>query len=227
MKRGSNWKTGLLLCWLTVCGWLVSAPFPATAQSQTSTQASPQASTQASTPAVTSSLGANTNAPTNSADYERLPFMQQSPAESSSEAPSAGGLLLRTFGALLLVLGLLVAAAWGLRRFGGGTLAGGSREDVDLSVLATLPLGERRSVSAVRFGDQLLLLGATAQTVTLLAKTTRPVPVTAAAQPRMRSVAELLAEDAPPHPVPPNFERALLLAKEQLAEASDEEFTEE
>lgn len=153
--------------------------------------------------------------------------MQQSPAESSSEAPSAGGLLLRTFGALLLVLGLLVAAAWGLRRFGRGTLAGGSGENVDLSVIATLPLGERRSVSAVRFGDQLLLLGATAQTVTLLAKTARPAPVTPAAQPRMRSVAELLAEDELPHPVPPNFERALLLAKEQLDVVSDEEFTEQ
>lgn len=217
MRRGGNWITGLLLCWLAITGWLVSAPLPATAQSPRTPSST--------TPVPTQSSGANTNAPTNPVDYERLPFMKQGPAESSSEAPSAGGLLLRTFGALLLVLGLLVAAAWGLRRFGGGRFAGGPAAEVDLAVIATLPLGERRSVSAVRFGDQVLLLGATAQTVTLLAKSARPVVEPPSAQPRMRSVAELLAEDATSQPVSPNFERALLLAKERLATDAAEELT--
>jgi flagellar protein FliO/FliZ len=153
--------------------------------------------------------------------------MKQGPAESSSEAPSAGGLLLRTLGALLLILGLLVAAAWSLRRFGGGRLAKQDPAELELAVLTTLPLGERRSISAVRFGDQLLLLGATAQTVTLLAKTARSLPAAAAAPPRMRSVAELLADDEPRETVQPNFERALLLAKEQLGRSSHEEFSAE
>jgi flagellar biosynthetic protein FliO len=182
MKGRGGWLAGSLSIVLAVSGWLTAAALPLLAEPPT---AAPAASPVEQTRPV---------------DYERLPFMKQSAAETGTEAPSTGGLLLRTLGALCLILGLLIAATWGLRRFGGTQFGGAPPEACELAVLATLPLGERRSVTAVRFGDQLLLLGATAQSVTLLAQTDRPAR---SAPPRMRSVAELLAEDVGPEEAGP------------------------
>jgi flagellar biosynthetic protein FliO len=97
-------------------------------------------------------------------------------------------LLLRTLGALLLIVGLIVAATWGLRRVGKGRL-GRCGEDVpELSVLSTVGLGDRRSLAVVRFGERTLLLGSTAQAITLLAEE-HPGDFSA---PPARSVADLL-----------------------------------
>jgi flagellar biosynthetic protein FliO len=144
---------------------------------------------------------------------ERLPFMEQTHNENEAEAPSAAGLLARTFGALLLIVGLLAALAWGLRRFGGAQLGREAEDAPELAVLATISLGDRRSLSAVRFGDRLLLLGSTAQAITLLAaqgRRPRHLP------PPRRSVAELLAADEPRA-----FEQALNRASERLEERAD------
>lgn len=145
--------------------------------------------------------------------YERLPFMAQ-PTESAMEtAPSAGGLLLRTLGALLLIVGLIVATAWGLRRLGGTAFSGADNRTVELTLVGTLSLGDRRQLSAVRFGDRMLLIGSTAQAITLLAaRDERPPSYT----PPMRSVADLLAEDQAPAPEHANFARALARADERL-----------
>jgi flagellar biosynthetic protein FliO len=134
--------------------------------------------------------------------------MEQTQIESGTEAPSTAGLFVRTLGALLLIVGLIVAVAWGLRRFGGAHFGVPSEEAPELAVLATVSLGDRRALSAVRFGDRLLLVGSTAQAITLLAtRVCPPRNVT----PRMRSVADLLREDEPP-----SFEQALSLADERL-----------
>lgn len=146
-------------------------------------------------------------------NYERLPFMAQPPETAGEAAPSAGGLLLRTVGALFLIVGLIVATAWGLRRLGGSALGGADNHAVELTLVGTLSLGERRQLSAVRFGDRLLLIGSTAQAITLLAAhEERPLSYI----PPMRSVADLLAEDQPHQPARANFERALALADERL-----------
>ena len=132
---------------------------------------------------------------TQPAEDERLPFMPPERDESAAAAPSAGVLLLRTLGALFLVVGMLVAGAWGLRKLGGAHFGKPAEDAPDLAVLATISLGERRSLTAVRFGERLLLVGSTAQTVTLLASERRaPRNVT---PPRMRSVADLLQDDEP------------------------------
>jgi flagellar biosynthetic protein FliO len=139
--------------------------------------------------------------------------MEQTRGEDEAQAPSAAGLLVRTLGALCLIIGLIAAAAWGLRRFGGAQFSGPSEDAPELTVLATLSLGNQRSLSAVRFGDRLLLIGSTAQAITLLAaKERRPDW----AAPPMRSVADLLAEDEP-H----NFEQALSLADQQAERRAD------
>jgi flagellar biosynthetic protein FliO len=123
---------------------------------------------------------------------ERLPFMAGNESDSHEQAPSATGLLLRTLGALLLIVGLIVAAAWGMRRFGGARFGAPTENAPPLVVLNSLSLGERRSLTIVRFGDRTLLLGSTAHTVTLLAEADADEPA-----PEPRSVAEILNDDQP------------------------------
>jgi len=57
--------------------------------------------------------------PATNENSDRLPFMADTDRESHEAAPSTTGLMLRTLGALLLIIGLIVAAAWGMKRFGG------------------------------------------------------------------------------------------------------------
>lgn len=123
-------------------------------------------------------------------EAERLPFTLDEAKGASVEAPSASGLLLRTLGALLLIVGLIVGAGWGLRRFGGARFGAARKEAPELTVLSSVSLGNRRSLAIVRFGERNLLIGTTGEAVTLLAteevlggETHAPVP---------RSVADLL-----------------------------------
>jgi flagellar biosynthetic protein FliO len=105
-------------------------------------------------------------------NYEQLPFMTERNRERETigaEAPSVAGLLVRTLGALLLIVGLIGAAAWGLRKFGGARFAQTTTGALALEVLSTVSLGERRSLSVVRFGDATLLIGSSPQNITLLA----------------------------------------------------------
>jgi flagellar biogenesis protein FliO len=99
---------------------------------------------------------------------ERLAFMAADDG-GEREAPSSGGLALRALGALLLILGLIVAAGFGLRKLGASRLAGGDREAARLAVLSAVSLGDRRTLSVVRFGGRTLLVGSTPHSVNLLA----------------------------------------------------------
>lgn len=138
---------------------------------------------------------------------DRLPFMTQSGSEAGAEAPSTGGLLVRTLGALLLIMGLIAAAAWGMRRFGGARFGAPSADAPELAVLTTISLGDKRSLAAVRFGERLLLIGSTAQSITLLATDeARPVWNVQA-----RSVADLLEDGETP-----SFEQSLVRAGQRI-----------
>ena len=68
---------------------------------------------------------------------------------------------------LLLVLALIPAALWGIKRLQAFRPAGATRE---MEVKAQLALGARERVVLVRVGDRTLVLGVTAQQVTLLAE---------------------------------------------------------
>lgn len=142
---------------------------------------------------------------------DRLPFMANSDRDSHEPPPSAMGLLLRTLGALFLIVGLIVAAAWGMKRFGGARFGTPQENAPPLAVLNSLSLGDRRSLTIVRFGDRTLLLGSTAQTVTLLAE-----DVTEDLTPPARSVADILNEESPMA-----FSQALLNATEKLDPQSE------
>jgi flagellar biosynthetic protein FliO len=111
----------------------------------------------------------------------------------AAEAPSAVGLLFRTVGALLLIVGLILAAAWGMRRFSGGRFMNKDGDAPQLAVLSTVPLGDRRSLSVVRFGERTLLLGSTQQAITLLASDSQDEDLHAGVV--RRSVADLLDDD--------------------------------
>lgn len=136
---------------------------------------------------------------------DRIPFMTREETATATEVPSATGLLARTVGALLLVLGLIIAASFVVRRVGGSWFGPALEEAGELSVLAVVSLGDKRTLTAVRFGEQLLLIGTTAQSMMLLASRDR--------QPPLRSVAELLQDPSEPF----SFEQELTWSGQRLS----------
>ncbi|NDY42713.1 flagellar biosynthetic protein FliO [Dissulfurirhabdus thermomarina] len=83
------------------------------------------------------------------------------------------GMVLRMIGALGVILGLLGAAAWGLRRWGG--LLQGGRQDL-VEVLATRMVLPKKFVCVVRVAEKVLVLGASEQGLRLLDTLEGPVP---------------------------------------------------
>jgi len=127
-------------------------------------------------------------------ENERLSFMRSEEGQDK-EAPTSGGLFLKTLGAMMLIVGLVFFGAWTLKKFGFGS--GGSAnagESPELTILSSVSPGSGRTISVVKFGTRTLLIGSTTQTFTLLADeagsefefTSEPTP---------RSVADLLAEE--------------------------------
>ncbi len=150
-------------------------------------------------PAVSSPVSpAPANAPDKLTGDEHLPFKLNERTEAETEQPGVSGLLMRTLGALLLIVGLIAAAGWGLRRFGGSRFGVAQNESPELVVLHTVALGDRRSLSVIRFGERTLLIGSSGQGITLLdtiySEDRQPV----APQPAVRTVADLLVDEAPP-----------------------------
>ncbi|HET6975107.1 MAG TPA: flagellar biosynthetic protein FliO [Pyrinomonadaceae bacterium] len=124
---------------------------------------------------------------TQPAANDRLTFMSDSQHDTTEQAPSTSGLLLRTVGALLLIVGLIVAASWAMKRFAGARFGSPAEDAPQLAVLNSLALGDKRSLAVVRFGERTLLLGSTSHAVTLLAEENN-----ASVSPQPRSVAEIL-----------------------------------
>jgi flagellar protein FliO/FliZ len=145
-------------------------------------------------PALTTPQNANgqTAATAPQSGNEPLPFMADTETEKREQPPSASGLLVRTLGALLLIIGLIVAAGWGIKRFGGARFGNAKEKAPGLSILNSVSLGERRSLMIVRYGDRTLLLGSTAQSVTLLAE-----DETEDFEAHPRSVADILNDEEP------------------------------
>lgn len=187
----------------------------ATAQTQTNApaaSASPVATKSEPAPATQNAAAPASAAPADSpaaSDTQRLSFMTDERDQTTAAAPSSLGLLARTIGALLLIVGLIVGVGWGLRRFGKGRF--GIQQGADapqLAVLSTTGLGDRRSLSVVRFGERILLIGSTAQAMTLLATEDLPGEADTSA---IRSVADLLNDDEAR-----GFEDELLIADKRF-----------
>lgn len=140
---------------------------------------------------VTAPVSAGTETPTETptTNEPELAFLPDEGNQPAAEQSGLLGLVMRTVGALFLIVGLVVAGAWLVRRFNGARF-NPSREDVpELFVLTTVALGDRRSLAVVRFGEKTFLLGSTAQAITVLAVET---PQSALYATPPRSVADLL-----------------------------------
>ncbi|SMC26168.1 flagellar protein FliO/FliZ [Andreprevotia lacus DSM 23236] len=96
---------------------------------------------------------------------------------TSYAPPSLAGQFTQVVFALLLVLALVVAAAWLMRRFSMLPMAAGTR----LRVVSGVMVGPKERVVIVEVDDTWLVLGVTAQAVNKLHE--RPRPEQAAASP--------------------------------------------
>lgn len=101
-------------------------------------------------------------------DDDHLPFMMKEDSQSGASEPVGIGLIIRTLGALLLVIGILIGSVWALKHLKKSPL-GGKNDAPELAVLNTVGIGDRRSLVLVRFGGNTLLLGSTPQSITFLA----------------------------------------------------------
>ena len=157
-----------LLCWL-------GAPAFAAAPAVTPPVTNPPAAAPAvTTPADATAAPAGDVAATPAAPAAAepqfvtpRPVQPAAPAAATAAQPtgSAAGSLMQTTFALLLVLGLLAALAWFLKRYG-PKAAGGS---ANLRMVGALNLGGRERIMVVEVGDQWIVVGASPGRVNALA----------------------------------------------------------
>ena len=92
------------------------------------------------------------------------------------ENNATAGLLQWLFSSLL-VLGIIIALAWGLKKSRLVPQMGRP----DFKVLFTLPVGYKEKLMVVQVGEQQLLLGVTAQQISFLTEINPPIAITASA----------------------------------------------
>lgn len=151
-------------------------------------------------------------------ENETIPFMRQQEKEAQTSGVSTGGLMVKTIGAMLLIVGLIFFGAWGLKKVGFNPLKKEAAGDApDLSVLSSVSLGTNRTLSVVKFGRRVLLVGSTAQSFTLLAdkgEMTADEEEFSTSNPR--SVGEMLAEEAASNDTKAAFERDFIDAQKRM-----------
>ena len=161
----------LLTAAALLCG--LAAPLAAVAAPAAAPVLSPPAVDAAAAPAVTTPADA-TAAPAAAAAGApapaESPFVTPRPAPAAVQpaaqpTASAAGSLMQTTFALLLVLALLAALAWFLKRYG-PKAAGGS---ANLRMVGALNLGGRERIIVVEVGDQWVVVGASPGRVNALA----------------------------------------------------------
>ncbi|HZS49127.1 MAG TPA: flagellar biosynthetic protein FliO [Blastocatellia bacterium] len=93
------------------------------------------------------------------------------PAKSSwpQQAPGSFELIYRPLGATLLICAFAIGFLKIYRRYAGGK---GEKDAPLASILATLPLGDKRSLAVVKVGHEVLVLGNTPNAITLLTQMT-------------------------------------------------------
>jgi flagellar protein FliO/FliZ len=89
----------------------------------------------------------------------------------AAAAPTASGSILSTFFALALVVAMILALAWVLRRVQGGAL----RNAGPIRVVAAVSVGMKERVVLVEVAGEQLLLGVTAARIELLQRLDTPI----------------------------------------------------
>jgi flagellar protein FliO/FliZ len=91
------------------------------------------------------------------ADGESTPLNLSDPKPAAAQHSSASGGLVRTIVGLAVVIGVIYGLYWVLKQ------VKATREDkalgTGLQTLATLPLGQNRSMQLIRAGDEVVLVG--------------------------------------------------------------------
>lgn len=151
-------------------------------------------------------------------ENESIPFMREQEQEIQASGVSTGGLLVKTFGAMLLIVGLIFFGAWGLKKAGFNPLKKNTETDApDLAVLSSVSLGTNRTLSVVKFGERVLLVGSTAQSFTLLAdKSEIEAEDSASVINNPRSVGEMLAEEALANKTQEDFRKDFIEAQKRM-----------
>lgn len=142
-------------------------------------------------------------------ENDRIPFLANQNTATASPDQSNGSLIVKMIGSLAVVIGLLFGGVWAVKRFAPGILPRTAAVDAQLALVESITIGPGRTIATVRFGERLLLVGATAQSMILLAEDDAPRPMT-------RSVAELLDAEN-------DFGTVYARASQMLADDSDAE----
>jgi len=104
--------------------------------------------------------------------------------DSVAGGASTLGALGTSLFALLLVVGLILALAWLLRRLPGAALRGHG----ELRVVASLAVGMKERVLVIAAGEAQLVVGVTPERITLLHKLEKPLAEDAPARPDFRAL---------------------------------------
>lgn len=140
---------------------------------------------------VATMLAVTTSAAAGLADVGAASAPVAQAGTAATTAALASPSLLGAVFALLLVVALILALAWLLRRLPGS----GFKPAAGLRVVASLAVGAKERIMVVEIGDAQLLIGVTAGGIRTLHALPEPLPVTApTALPKLAtSFAELLA----------------------------------
>ncbi|HYE74505.1 MAG TPA: hypothetical protein VEF04_14295, partial [Blastocatellia bacterium] len=111
----------VLLC-PAFCAFASPTSSPAPTQASATTPQNNSVNTQSAPPAST--------------DNDRLPFMIEERQEAP--APSGAGLIMRTLGALMLIVGMIAAGAWALKKYGGSRFGSASPDAPALQVMSSV-----------------------------------------------------------------------------------------
>jgi flagellar biogenesis protein FliO len=133
----------------------------------------------------------------------------------TSAEPSLFSLFIKTLGALIIVIGLLFLGGWGFRKYNKTRFSNNLENVPNLAVINSVQLGNNRLLSVVKFGENNLLIGSTAQSINLLAIEPQNEENLITQIPRPRSVAALLAaEDSGDF----SFAEELINAEERISQ---------
>ena len=149
---------------------LALAPLPAAATEAASAAASapapaPAPASTAPTPASANPTAVPASAPPALPTSSMAPLAKPAPPVAADTGSSPTASLLRTSFALLFVLALLMALAWGLKRYGPKNVKG----NATLRVVGSLSLGGRERVVVIEVAGQWIVVGAAPGRVNALA----------------------------------------------------------
>lgn len=173
---------------MLLAAWAVFTPFALAQTAPGTANTPPPANTAAETAAIDAANAAN-------AGDDRLPFMRHEETSEPADSAGTGGIILKTFGAMLIIVGLIFFAAWGLKKFGFGTRSSANSDAPELAIVSTVTVGSGRTISSIKFGSRILLVGSTPQSFTLLADSADGADDEPFSVSSPRSVAEMLAAE--------------------------------